>query len=342
MFSKYKKPAAGQKPANAPAKVTPIAEAAPAAPKPAAPEMPKPASMRRALKPAAAAPVDREVKRKQRMSEIKLELHRALLDNLNLAALEHATEADLRQEINDIAVEILAEKSIVLNREDRMTLNSELYDEVTGLGPLETLLKDETVNDILVNGPQQIFVERAGKLELTDITFKDVKVGADALLGEEGKALDALEATLDLALITLCAEASGAMEVACDQTLDYIKERQQFGVPIGKFQALQHRMVEMRMELEKVRSITMLAACSLDVDPALRKKRISAAKAQVGKSGRKVAEEAIQLFGGMGMMEETPVSHYAKRIVMIDHWLGDREYHLGILEDLIDVDDHAA
>ncbi len=179
-------------------------------------------------------------------------------------------------------------------------------------------------------------------LHAAEITFNDVKVGADALLGDEGKALEALEATLDLALITLCAEASGAMEVACDQTLDYIKERQQFGVPIGKFQALQHRMVEMRMELEKVRSITMLAACSLDVDPDLRKKRISAAKAQVGKSGRKVAEEAIQLFGGMGMMEETPVSHYAKRIVMIDHWLGDREYHLGVLEDLIDVDDHAA
>jgi len=179
-------------------------------------------------------------------------------------------------------------------------------------------------------------------LHAADITFKDVKVGADALLGEDGNALAGLEATLDLALITLCAEASGAMEVACDQTLEYIKERQQFGVAIGKFQALQHRMVEMRMELEKVRSITMLAACSLDVDPELRKKRISAAKAQVGKSGRKVAEEAIQLFGGMGMMEETPVSHYAKRIVMIDHWLGDREYHLGILENLIDVDDHAA
>ena len=131
--------------------------------------------VRKALQPAAAAPIDKDVKRKQRMSDIKLELHRALLDNLNLAALEHATESDLRQEINDISAEILAEKSIVLNREDRMTLNSELFDEVTGLGPLETLLKDETVNDILVNGPQQIFVEREGKLELTDVTFKDEK-----------------------------------------------------------------------------------------------------------------------------------------------------------------------
>lgn len=172
MFSKYKKPGgAAPVPRQAkPATVTPI-EAAPA-PKAA----PQPvATMRRATAPAMAAPLDRDLKRKQRMSDIKLELHRALLDNLNLSALEHASEQDLRQEINAIAVEILAEKGIVLNREDRMTLNSELYDEVTGLGPLETLLKDETVNDILVNGPQQIFVERGGKLELTDVTFKDEK-----------------------------------------------------------------------------------------------------------------------------------------------------------------------
>ncbi|MFG6641553.1 ATPase, T2SS/T4P/T4SS family, partial [Sulfitobacter sp. 1A09213] len=178
MFSKYKKPASASPKAAAPApareaKPAKAAQPAPAAPAPA--PAAKPVSMRRAVKPAAVSPEDREVKRKQRMSEIKLELHRALLDNLNLAALEHASEADLRQEINDIAVEILSEKSIVLNREDRMTLNSELYDEVTGLGPLETLLKDDSVNDILVNGPQQIFVERDGKLQLTDITFKDEK-----------------------------------------------------------------------------------------------------------------------------------------------------------------------
>ncbi|MFT6676311.1 MAG: pilus assembly protein CpaF [Sulfitobacter sp.] len=168
MFSKYKKPTASAAPAKAapaPAKVTPIKKPDPA--------NPSSAVTRKASQPAAAAPVDRDVKRKQRMSDIKLELHRALLDNLNLSALEHATEQDLRQEINAITSEILSEKNIVLNREDRMTLNSELFDEVTGLGPLETLLKDETVNDILVNGPQQIFVERDGKLELTDVTFKD-------------------------------------------------------------------------------------------------------------------------------------------------------------------------
>ena len=95
------------------------------------------------------------------------------MENLNLAALEKATESDLRNEIAAIASEVLQEKNIVLNREDRQQLNKELYDEVTGLGPLETLLKDDSVSDILVNGPQQIFIERGGKLELSDVTFKD-------------------------------------------------------------------------------------------------------------------------------------------------------------------------
>ena len=119
--------------------------------------------------------MDKERKRKERLSEIKIDLHRALLDHLNLGALESATEADLRAEIASISEEVLQERAIVLNREDRSTLTQELYDEVRGLGPLETLLKDETVNDILVNGPHQIFVERAGKLMLSDITFKDEK-----------------------------------------------------------------------------------------------------------------------------------------------------------------------
>ncbi|NNE81829.1 MAG: CpaF family protein [Silicimonas sp.] len=123
--------------------------------------------------PGQVAPVDKERKRKERLGEIKLELHKRLLDNLNLSALDTATESDLRSEIVAISGEALDEMGVVLNREERQTLNQDLYDEVTGLGPLEPLLKDETINDILVNGPQQVFVERAGKLELTDTSFKD-------------------------------------------------------------------------------------------------------------------------------------------------------------------------
>ncbi len=174
MFSRYKKSEGGKatpvKPAAAPAQSAPAAA-------PNRATAPNAASLRRHLAPAKAdlPPQDRERKRKERLSEIKLDMHRALLDNLNLGALDQATEQDLREEISAITAEVLEERSIVLNREDRMTLTQELYDEVRGLGPLETLLKDDTVNDILVNGPQQIFIERDGKLELSDVTFKDEK-----------------------------------------------------------------------------------------------------------------------------------------------------------------------
>jgi pilus assembly protein CpaF len=180
MFSRFKKPDAqparptGLAPASQPAAT---ARPAPAAVSAAAPKaalanrpMPSGAPLR---SPAEAAAMDKEKKRKERLQELKVELHKRLLENLNLAALEHASEANLKQEIASIANEALEEMSVVLPKDDRSVLNQELYDEVMGLGPLEPLLKDETVNDILVNGPNRIFVERSGKLELTDITFKD-------------------------------------------------------------------------------------------------------------------------------------------------------------------------
>ena len=169
MFSRYKKNGAEPaKPVIPAVKAEPQSAAAAPAPevKPSL-RKPLPASS------AQAAPQDKERKRKERLGEIKLEMHRSLLDNLNLSALETASEAELRAEIGAITGEVLEERSIILNREDRTTLVQELYDEVRGLGPLETLLKDDTVNDILVNGPHQIFVEREGKLQLSDVTFKD-------------------------------------------------------------------------------------------------------------------------------------------------------------------------
>jgi pilus assembly protein CpaF len=175
VFSKYKKP--GQpKPGEAPELTAIDGRAQPgthvdkAAPK----VQRRPVSVQ--MKAAAQAnPMDKEKKRKERLAEITLELHKRLLDYLNLSALETASESELRSEIVAISTEALEEMAVVLNREERQALNQDLYDEVTGLGPLEPLLKDDSVNDILVNGPQQVFVERSGKLELTDTTFKDEK-----------------------------------------------------------------------------------------------------------------------------------------------------------------------
>ncbi|GGO58826.1 pilus assembly protein CpaF [Roseovarius pacificus] len=176
MFSRYKKsPGSKAGPESTKVKAAKAATAAPAMPKTAPVGEASSASLRKPTQLAPAKPqlADKERKRKERLAEIKLDLHRALLDNLNLGALDSASESDLRAEISSITSEVLEERSIVLNREDRTTLTQELYDEVRGLGPLETLLQDDTVNDILVNGPHQIFVERAGKLELSDVTFKD-------------------------------------------------------------------------------------------------------------------------------------------------------------------------
>jgi pilus assembly protein CpaF len=122
---------------------------------------------------AEAVAADREKKRKERLTELKVTIHRRLLEDLNLSALESATEQNLKTEIASLASEALDEMSVALNKDDRIALNQELYDEVMGLGPLEPLLKDESINDILVNGPKRIFVERAGKLELSDVTFRD-------------------------------------------------------------------------------------------------------------------------------------------------------------------------
>ena len=170
MFSKYKKSGGGDGAQPGQAELTSIPGGQAAQPQA------QPKVMRRqnpSKVNSQALPMDKERKRKERLGEIKLELHKRLLDNLNLGALDTASENDLRAEIISISGEALDEMGVVLNREERATLNQELFDEVTGLGPLEPLLKDDSINDILVNGPQQVFVERAGQLELTDTTFKD-------------------------------------------------------------------------------------------------------------------------------------------------------------------------
>ncbi len=172
MFSRYNKAKGAQSP-NKPRQHTPAAQP-PVATTPQNSATPKAAlPQKRSMTPATPKPVDKDKKRKERLGDIKLELHRVLLDNLNLAALDQVSETELRDEIQAVSSEHLSERGIILNRDERKLMYTELYDEVKGLGPLEPLLQDDNVSDILVNGPQQIFIEKNGKLQLSDITFKD-------------------------------------------------------------------------------------------------------------------------------------------------------------------------
>lgn len=162
-----------------------------------------------------------------------------------------------------------------------------------------------------------------------DITFSNVQVPADALVGAQGKGYALLEHISGYALLALASESLGAMDVAKQHTLEYLQTRKQFGVAIGTFQALQHRMADVLLEIEQARSAVINAASAVDTAQGVAKeKALSAAKYTVGYVGTKVAQESIQLHGGIGMTWELPLAHYAKRLVMIDHQFGDEDHHL--------------
>ncbi len=171
-------------------------------------------------------------------------------------------------------------------------------------------------------------------LRAADITFAGVKLAADALVGEAGGAFDAIEEAVDFATVLACCEAVGAMLFANATTLDYLKTRKQFGVPIGSFQALQHRMVDMTISAEQSRSISYLACTRFDavtrgeVDAVERRRVVSAAKIKVSDACRHVGQESIQLHGGMGMTQELKVSHTFKRLTVLAQLFGDVDYHL--------------
>ena len=163
-----------------------------------------------------------------------------------------------------------------------------------------------------------------------DVVLKAVKLGADALLGADGTGLPVIEEAVDFATALICAEAVGAMKFACDTTLEYLKTRKQFGVPIGTFQALQHRMVDMYVATEQARSMACLACSRADgaTDARERMQAISAAKIKIADACRHVSQEAVQLHGGMGMTEEMKVSHTFRRLTMIAQQFGDADHHL--------------
>ena len=166
-------------------------------------------------------------------------------------------------------------------------------------------------------------------LRAADISLKSVRADGDNLLGIPGQGLPLLAQVFDEAIAALCAEAVGAMSVLQETTLEYLKTRQQFGVPIGTFQALQHRAVEMYLVLEQARSMALYAALSVsDERPAERRRAICAAKAQIGRAARHIGQESIQLHGALGMTLDYSAGHYFKRLTMIDLAFGTHHDHV--------------
>ena len=161
-----------------------------------------------------------------------------------------------------------------------------------------------------------------------EVTLSDVAVQKDALLGVEGGAFDAISAVNAKATLAICAEALGLMESIKTLTNEYLKTRKQFGVPIGKFQALQHRLADVLIEIEQARSAVINLAGHLDAEASVRDVHVSATKNLIGLTARLVAEEGIQMHGGIGMTMEYDLGHLAKRLTMIDHRFGDTDYHM--------------
>ena len=162
----------------------------------------------------------------------------------------------------------------------------------------------------------------------SELTFEGVSLDADALLGEEGQALAPVEAVMDEARAALCAEACGVLSELVRQTVEFTRQRRQFGRPIADFQVLQHRMVDMFIASEQSLSMTFMATLKLDLPADERAAAVSAAKAYVGRACTLVGQQAVQTHGGIGLTEELALSHYFKRATVLEQALGSSDYHL--------------
>jgi alkylation response protein AidB-like acyl-CoA dehydrogenase len=249
------------------------------------------------------------------------------------------TEVQTRAERSGDGWQLSGHKAVVLHGDtaDLLIVSARVGGDIRDRDGIGLFLVDPKADGVRVRGYQTIDGLRAA-----EVFLDGVQVGSDAGLGEPGKAYPAIEYAVGRGVVALCAEAVGAMEVTNEFTLDYLKTRKQFGVPIGKFQVLQHRMVDMQIALEQSRSMAILVASRLEAEEAERERAVSAAKHYIGKAGRFISEQAIQLHGGIGMTWEYAMAHYAKRLVMIDHQLGDTEFHLERFAALMQTTDETA
>jgi pimeloyl-CoA dehydrogenase small subunit len=218
------------------------------------------------------------------------------------------------------------EKSVVLHGDsaDRLVVSARLGGGQRDRGGIGVFLVDAAAPGVSRRGyPTQ------DGLRAAEVTLVQVRVGDEDALGEPGAALPLVERVVDEAVAALCAEAVGTMAAMHELTVEYLKTRRQFGREIGSFQVLQHRAVDMLVALEQARSMAMFAAMmAADDDAERRRDAVAAAKVQIGRSGKFVGQQAIQLHGGIGMTMEYKVGHYFKRMTMIDTLFGDADQQL--------------
>jgi len=265
----------------------------------------------------------------------KTEIVSAVVDGSRKLAFAHL-EDSARYRVSHVALSASrAADGWILNGLKRVVVGATLADLLVVSARTSGKAGDAQGVSLFVVAPGAKGVSMTGYRTLdnqrgADVRLDNVKVGADALVGTEGAALPVIEEAFDFATALLCSEAVGAMQFANDTTLEYLKTRKQFGAPIGSFQALQHRMVEMFVSTEQARSMSYLAASKVDTttDPLERARIISAAKIKIADACRQVSQESIQLHGGMGMTEEMKVSHTFRRLTMIAQQFGDVDSHL--------------
>ncbi|MFL0356163.1 acyl-CoA dehydrogenase family protein [Erythrobacter sp. GH1-10] len=182
---------------------------------------------------------------------------------------------------------------------------------------------DKSTNGVVTRDYETVDGRRA-----SEVYFENAAIPADALIGKEGAALPLIERVADEAIAAQCAEACGAMKVAHAMTVEYSKQRKQFGVPIGKFQVLQHRMVDMYTAYEQSVSLTYLATLRLNASETERKRAASAAKVGVSQAARLIGQEAVQIHGGNGVTDEYAIGHYFKRLTIFESEFGDVDHHM--------------
>ena len=259
-------------------------------------------------------------------------LEPAIAGEMHLA-LAYA-EPQSRFNLSDVVTEAKADgDNFIINGYKSVVMNGPSADQIIVSARTSGTQLDENgislfIIDANASGLDKTNYKTVDGRRASDVTFENVSVSKENLIGDQDKGFEILDSAIDKAILAISAEAVGAMEVLYKTTVEYTKTREQFGTAIGKFQVLQHRMVDMFMEYEQCKSLLYMATMKHEEKAEDAKKAISGLKYQVGKAGKFIGQQAVQLHGGMGVTDELNVGHYFKRLTTVGTIFGNTDYHL--------------